>query len=254
MSGGKRRVRQSSSLCALPFTRLKSYEQQLAQVQGALSTDRDNQELLNLEVELKNLILLTKQLIEAAETPAAGPSSKKPATAALSQANHQSSEVRKYAAGEECQAKYAGDGRWYSARIVAVGGSSSDPRYTILYKGYDSTEIVTLASLRPLRNAAASSHSHTSSTVATNKRPASAIAKLTPEEEQEKERKRKRSEKKAERSASKSAEANAMQNTWQKFAKKAEKRGTLKTDKSMFKTPDDPLAKGGNNCRAGGAL
>ena len=229
------------------WIRLKGYEQQLAQVQGALSTDRDNQELLNLEIELKNLIALTRQLLEAAEVPAAGPSNKKPATATTSQAGLQSAEVRKYTAGEECQAKYAGDGRWYSARIVAVGGSTSDPRYTILYKGYDSTEIVTSALLRPLRNAS----SHTSITTTNNKRPASAVVKLTPEEEQEKERKRKRSEKKAERSASKSAEANAMQNTWQKFAKKAEKKGTLKTDKSMFKTPDDPLAKGETMSRAG---
>jgi survival-of-motor-neuron-related-splicing factor 30 len=209
-------------------------------VQGALSTDKDNQELINLEVELKNLISLTKQLLEAGEAAAPGPSNKK-GSAVPAQAAHQTPERRQFTAGEECQAKYAGDGRWYSARIVSVGGSTTDPKYTVIYKGYDSTEIVTSESLRPSRN----TNNHSSaSTTTTLKRPSVSAVKLTPEEEAEKERKRKRSEKKAERSASKSAEANAMQNTWQKFAKKAEKKGTLKTDKSMFKTPDDPLAKG----------
>lgn len=123
-----------------------------------------------------------------------------------------------------------------------MGGSTSDPKYTVLYKGYDTTEIVTSASLKSLKNAVETSVKN--GLASTTKRPSSSTTKLTPEEEQERERKRKRSEKKAERSANKSAEANAMQNTWQKFAKKAEKKGTLKTDKSMFKTPDDPLAKG----------
>lgn len=130
---------------------------------------------------------------------------------------------------------------------MAVGGSSSDPKYTVLYKGYDSTEIVTSDSLRPLKNVTTSvggngAGSHGGGANVSTKR--AAATKLTPEEELERERKRKRSEKKAERSASKSAEANAIQNSWQKFAKKAEKKGSLKSDKSMFKTPDDPLAKG----------
>lgn len=143
---------------------------------------------------------------------------------------------------------HQGDGRWYAARIVSVGGSSTDPKYTVLYKGYDSTEIVTSDLLRPLKNAAGSTIVAAGQSNSTGvKRSASGAAKLTPEEELERERKRKRSEKKAERSANKSAEANAIQNNWQKFAKKAEKKGTLKGDKSMFKTPEDPLAKG--ECR-----
>jgi survival-of-motor-neuron-related-splicing factor 30 len=141
-----------------------------------------------------------------------------------------------------------GDGRWYPARIVSVGGSATDPRYSVLFKGYDSTEILTSESLRPLKNAPGSHGTSSSSAGQTagsaNKRSASTTTKISPEEELERERKRKRSEKKAERSANKSAEANAIQNSWQKFAKKAEKKGTLKGDKSMFKTPEDPLAKG----------
>lgn len=97
--------------------------------------------------------------------------------------------------------------------------------------------------MRALRSSA-KVNTAASSNGAAVKRPSSGVVKLTPEEEQERERKRRRSEKKAERTASKTAEANAIQNTWQKFAKKAEKKGTLKTDKSMFKTPDDPLARG----------
>ncbi|UZJ51740.1 hypothetical protein CBS101457_001060 [Exobasidium rhododendri] len=235
---------------------LKTYEQQLTQVQGALVADSDNEELKNLEVELKNLISLTKQLLGQAESST--PSSSSASTSVVSKkdtpkpattnAAPRASDVKHFAAGDECQAKYAGDGRWYSARIVSVGGSSTDPKYSVLYKGYDSTEIVTSDSLRPLKGVVGSHGTNitTSGQPAdtTTKRSASATSKLTPEETTERERKRKRSEKKAERTANKSAEANALQNNWQKFAKKAEKKGTLKGDKSMFKTPEDPLAKG----------
>ena len=248
------------------LSRLKTYEQQLAQVQGALATDADNEELSNLEAELKNLIALTRQLISQGQQSQPSSSSGRVSGNAPDPEKTPSAtpnplpELKRFSAGDECQAKYAvrwlrdrvedgshadvhnpqGDGRWYAARIVSVGGSSSDPKYTVLYKGYDSTEIATSESLRPLKNAAGGAPTPTTA----SKRTASVAAKLTPEEEQERERKRKRSEKKAERSANRSAEANSMQNNWQKFAKKAEKKGALKSDKSMFKTPDDPLAKG----------
>lgn len=96
--------------------------------------------------------------------------------------------------------------------------------YTIMFKGYNNTEIVTASSLKPA------------------KQPKYPV--LSPAEQAERERRRKRNEKKMEKLAVKSAEANAVQNSWQKFAKKAEKKGTIKGDRSMFKTPDDPLAKG----------
>lgn len=226
--------------------RLKSYEQQLAQVHGALSADPDNQELRNLESELKNLIDLTKQLLSTQGTSSgaahssdhtAGKGKGKTARQDGQDDQATTTAAHRFAVGDECQAKYEADGRWYPARVIAAAGTAQNPMYTILYKGYDQTEIVTSASLRPTTRSATVVNGAGGSGSSGN-------VKLTPEEEAERERKRRRSEKKSERFAGKAAEANAVQNSWQKFAKKAEKKGVLKKDKSMFKTPDDPLAKG----------
>lgn len=94
--------------------RLKSYEQQLAQVIGALATDKDNEELLNLQIELENLISLTRQLLETGESSSTGTSIKKtivaapvPATDTQDRSPKFVTELKRFSAGEECQAKYA---------------------------------------------------------------------------------------------------------------------------------------------------
>lgn len=80
---------------------------------------------------------------------------------------------------------------------------------------------------------------------ASKKRSTTATPTLTPEEEAERERKRKRNEKKTERRETKAQEASNKANSWQKFAKKGAKKGYgIAGEKSMFKTPDDPYAKG----------
>jgi hypothetical protein len=116
--GGERTGRccqRASQLTTLPvLARLKTYEQQLVQVQGALIADNDNEELINLEIELKNLISLTKQLLGQAESSTASvnagtetTSNKKGAgTTSIAGPSH-TAEVKHYAAGDECQAKYA---------------------------------------------------------------------------------------------------------------------------------------------------
>lgn len=153
--------------------------------------------------------------------------------------------VPKYAAGDECQAKYEGDGRFYDARIVSIAGSQHNPMYTILFKGYNETAIVTAESLKPSKQGIHhKNHSFDQSQSSSLSPSRSKLPNLTPEEEAERERKKKRSEKKNERFANRTAEAQAVQTSWQKFTKKAEKKGHMKKEKSMFKTPDDPLAKG----------
>ncbi|CEH17337.1 Splicing factor SPF30 [Ceraceosorus bombacis] len=257
-------------------TELQSYEFQLSQVNDALSADPNNAELKTLHEELTNLITLTRELVSqqtaeaqaakaASSSPHAG-SSKLPSTSAKSRdesprgesSNLRSTatekEVRKYAAGEECMAKYQADGRWYPARITSVGGSAANPVYSIVFKGYNTTEMVTSASLKPLARPSGPGAGTGSSDAASNtpvtkagivKRGAST---LTPEEEAERERKRKRNEKKTERSQGKDQAALEKQSTWQKFAKKGAKKGYSiagTSGKSMFRTPEDPLARVG---------
>lgn len=218
--------------------RLRQYQQQLEQVQGALKGDPENEELRTLEGELKNLIDLTTQLISAQASDDT-PSTSSIGTDFKTRDNVTASADHRYAVGDECEAKYEADGRWYAARIVAVAGSMQNPMYTILFKGYSDTEVVTSSSIKATKDTASVQKANGQLTSkSTSKR-------LSAAEEAERERKKRRSEKKAERFASRTAEANAVQNSWQKFAKKAEKKGVMKKDKSIFKTPDDPLAKGG---------
>jgi survival-of-motor-neuron-related-splicing factor 30 len=127
-----------------------------------------------------------------------------------------------------------------------VGGSAANAVYSIVFKGYNTTEQVSGSALRPARPDAPSASASTSASTSTAglKR---GQPLLTLEEEAERERKRKRNEKKTERSESKTAAAKEKATSWQKFAKKGAKKGygiAGAEGKSMFKTPDDPLARG----------
>ena len=132
-----------------------------------------------------NKDLLNSQNVASSSTSAAGASISK-----QNQSQPDNVETKhNFAAGDECQAKYEGDGRYYDARIVSVAGSQHNPMYTILFKGYNETAIVTSESLKP------SKHAHHRGTTAAESYSTTATSrqtKLTPEEEAERERKKKR--------------------------------------------------------------
>lgn len=208
---------------------LETYQVQLSQVEVALSSDPDNAELSSLHTELKQLIELTQAALAQAEATA---SSK----AESSRKSGQTSQGHNWTAGEDCLAKYSGDGSWYPARINSVGGSVENRVYSVVFKGYNTTEMVKASEIKALppnyNNVAVAS---------SNKR------KLTQEEEEERERKKKKNEKKLEVKAAKAKEQNQKQATWQKFAKKSEKKGVHiagVSGTSIFKTPDNPLGRG----------
>jgi len=212
---------------------LETYQVQLSQVELAFSADPDNAELASLRSELKELIELTQAAIVQSEVAAsssrAGEGSRKVAANAAP--------TTQWSAGDECLAKYSGDGCWYPARINSVGGSGEKRVYSIVFKIYNTTELVEASSLKPLPPNYAFNIS------SSNKR------KLTKVEEEEKERKRKKNEKKLETRAAKAKEQTMKQATWQKFAKKSEKKGVHiagVAGTSIFKTPDNPLGKGMN--------
>ncbi|KAF7306985.1 Tudor domain-containing protein [Mycena indigotica] len=151
-------------------------------------------------------------------------------------ANPSTPAAQKWAAGQECLAKYAGDGSYYPARITSVIGSTDNPLYIIMFKGYNTTEQAKPSELKPLPP-------HYNFIA-----PTSTKRKLTPAEEEERERKKKKNEKKLEVKAAKAKEQTEKQATWQKFTKKAEKKnvhiaGIAGT--SIFKTPDNPLGRVG---------
>ncbi|KAI0652228.1 hypothetical protein C8Q79DRAFT_897766 [Trametes meyenii] len=212
---------------------LETYQVQLSQVELALSADAENQELISLRSELKELIELTQAAI--AQQDAATSSSKAEASKKVVAATASSSKV--WAAGDECLAKYSGDGQWYPARIASVGGSGDNRAYSVVFKGYNNTELVNAGQIKPLP----ANHQGPAPS-ASNKR------KLSKMEEEERERKKKKNEKKVEAKAAKAKEQQEKQQSWQKFAKKSEKKGIHiagVTGTSIFKTPENPLGKVG---------
>lgn len=208
---------------------LETYQVQLSQVELALAADPENAELASLRSELQELINLTTSLISQSESTA---SSSKSAESSRKTTTVQQSIT--WSAGDECLAKYSGDGGWYPARINSVAGSAEKRAYSIVFKNYNTTEQVEASSLKPLPP------NH-------NLQP-SAKRKAKEEEEEEKERKRKKNEKKLETRAAKAKEQVQKQASWQKFAKKSEKKGVHiagMAGTSIFKTPDNPLGRVG---------
>lgn len=56
--------------------------------------------------------------------------------------------MRTYQVNEKVQARYKG--KFYSARILAVTGSSKDPKFTIKFDGWPDTPTLGLAELKPI--------------------------------------------------------------------------------------------------------
>ncbi|KAJ3500712.1 hypothetical protein NLJ89_g9673 [Agrocybe chaxingu] len=213
-------------------TDLETYQVQLSQVELALSDDPGNSELSSLRDELKELIQLAQTAIAQAE---AASSSKAEQTNNRKHSNF--TPTHAWSAGDECLAKYSGDGGWYPARITSIGGATDNAVYSIVFKGYNTTELVKASEIKPLPP----NYNSTSTAPAAGKR------KLTKAEEEEREKKKKKNEKKLEMKAAKAKEQTQKQATWQKFAKKSEKKGVHiagVSGTSIFKTPDNPLGRG----------
>ncbi|KDQ11598.1 hypothetical protein BOTBODRAFT_114271 [Botryobasidium botryosum FD-172 SS1] len=219
---------------------LETYQVQLSQVELALDADPSNAELTSLRDELKELITLTETALAQIEGAAASASTSstkpKPSADSHSRKSNPASSAQVFAAGDECLAKYSGDGAWYPARITSIGGSEGNWVYSVAFKGYNTTELVPANGLKPLPPN--SQHAGLSS----SKR------KMSKEEEDDRERKKKKNEKKLETRAAKAKEQNNKQQAWQKFAKKGEKKGIHIAGiqgSSIFKTPDNPHGRVG---------
>lgn len=190
---------------------LETMQVQLSQAEQALAADPGSTELASLCSELNELIALTKASIAAEQAEKVASSSRAEAKKRTNQTPAQT-----WSAGDDCLAKYSGDGGWYQARITSVGGSTENRVYSIVFKNYNTTELIKASDLKPLpANYVAPAP------------PASNKRKLTKAEEEEKDRKKKKNEKKVEMKAAKAKEQNSKQETWQKFAKKAERKGEV---------------------------
>ncbi|GAA5972114.1 hypothetical protein JCM11641_002501 [Rhodosporidiobolus odoratus] len=249
---------------------LETYEYQLSQIKLSLASDPANPELLSLKTELEDLIALTKQYIGQQQPTSSTPSTSTPSTsiaapaasssrtsgsrpsasssssAAVAAGSSGSKSKTSFKPGDDCSCRFT-DGKWYPARITSISGSADQPVYTVVYKGYQTPEIVTAGDIRSASkwDNGAGDAAAAAAGAGTEKRKAEAS-----QEELEKERKRKKNEKKAETQKAKTEEQGARQKSWQSFAKKGAKKGISipgMQGESMFRSPEDmkPTAKVG---------
>ncbi|BGP41398.1 hypothetical protein JCM10449v2_005376 [Rhodotorula kratochvilovae] len=255
---------------------LETYEYQLSQIKLGLAKDPNNAELQTLKSELEDLISLTKQYLGANAAPAAAAASSSHSSAAATRAPSASASAspapsaakpkpapaartaaapgtsaaaaHKFASGDDCSCRYS-DGKWYPARITSISGPADQPVYTVVFRGYDTPEVVPASDLRPLNKWDAKEAKEREAAVAGEKRKALGATELS-KDEMEKERKRRKNEKKAETQKAKAEEASSKAKSWQAFAKKGTKKGVHipgVAGGSMFRSPDDmmPNAKVG---------
>ncbi|GAA5832224.1 hypothetical protein JCM5353_008204 [Sporobolomyces roseus] len=215
---------------------LETYEYQLAQLKLGLAKDPSNTEFLTLKEELESLIDLIKQSI--------APSSAAPSTSRTTAPAPPASDKpkREWKSGDDCSARYTGDGKWYPARITSVAGSSEQPIYTVIFKGYDTPETISQKDLRPASNQFGNGAPSSSAPLLGGGGEGKRKAGEPSAAELEKEKKKKKNEKKAETQKAKAEEQANRQKGWQSFAKKSAKKGVSipgMAGESMFRSPAD---------------
>lgn len=216
---------------------LEQFKYQLSEVTSALQKDPSNAELLSLKGELEDLVSLLSASLPAQEP--APPAAKPKPTPSASSSSAAPSPAPKpvFRAGDDCSCRYS-DGRWYPARITQISGSTDDPVYTVVFKGFDVPETVTAQQIRAASKWDNGAEASRSAGAAGEKRKAEAGGgKL----DDEKERKRKKNEKKAETQKAKAEEQGAKQKSWQSFAKKGAKKGIHIPGVQGASSPSCPL-------------
>jgi len=258
---------------------LETYKAQLEQVQAALTTDPENEDLLKLQKDLEEVINLTLELAtpaaststsssgytsafgdDAEEPPdspsqpssstsqpsgSSSPSSSAAAAAATSSApqsifaNIKTKHLRAWKPGDRCMAPWT-DGRFHPAMIDEIIDESV---CSVVFEGYGQTEVAVLTKLLPYVVPEDSAEPGA-------KRAMSKKDLMEREKERKKKKKARWMEKVQEIEESREKE----KNKWQSFNNKAiskSKKGTIK--KSIFATPDDGRGRVGfGTCGMGG--
>jgi survival-of-motor-neuron-related-splicing factor 30 len=126
---------------------LQEYQIQLEQVDIALKSDPDNEELLKLKADLNEIIELTKDLISeersAVDTSATSSDGITPSSSSSSNAN---AKKHNWKSADKCMAIYRIDGKYYSATVDQV---LDDGTCTVVFDGYSNTEITQVGALKP---------------------------------------------------------------------------------------------------------
>jgi len=215
---------------------LKTYRLQLQQVEAALTTDPENEELLKLQTDLQEVIALTSELITSAAA-ATGASS-----GGVENDETEQPQIE-WKVGDTCMALYQDDGQHYEAIIEEM---LEDQTCTVTFTGYNNSSICPVSQLKPIDQRLKRG--------ATGDRVENAKKSKKDLMADQREYKRKKSQKKALRRAQLEEEHEQDKNKWLDFnIKTFSKTSKGKVKKSIFATPDSVGGKVGvGTCGSGG--
>lgn len=206
---------------------LNTYNEQLKQVEAALTNDPSDAELLKLKQDLVEVIELTSDLIRA-QAP----------TASTSDAPEVLEPIRDWEVGDRCSAVWAEDGQYYNAMVDEV---TSDGQVMVHFIGFKSAEVTRLALLRePLPE-----KEEDDKEAGKNRKGGRNQQEYLKRKKQKKVQRFKEMEEVREQEKSK----------WQQFNTKVKKKKNIKgyTKSSIFKTPEAVNGKVGvGTCGIGG--
>merc|ERR1712227_947995 len=218
---------------------LNTYKLQLQQVEAALTTDPENEELQQLKTDLEQVLALTQDLINAqlgaAASSASGVKEEEVEEAAAEKPKKKKSRwtedpiipVKPWQVGEHCQAIYSGDGQYHDAKIEEI---NADGEVSVKFKGFRGIFVSTLGLLKLPSSGTTTVHAQNS--VKNKKELAASRNEYLKAKKEKKKAKWAEIEKEGEKEKGK----------WQNFSKKAfGKKGFVK--KSIFKTPEQAAGK-----------
>ncbi|PFX14249.1 survival of motor neuron-related-splicing factor 30-like [Stylophora pistillata] len=218
---------------------LTEYRAQFRQVEAALTTDPDNDELIKLKQDLQEVINLTLDLLKVNEKTVIP-------SAAL-----------KWKVGQKCQAVWSQDGSYYDATIDSI--SEDFTTCTVSFEKYGNTEIVKVSSLREKDQAGSSAPKRVAETSIVA--APSTSKKSRADEDALREQKKKKMMKKKQRAKELEEQREKDKQNWLDFLNNSKGGGSSKSGKSLkgvskksiFASPESIQGKVGvGTCGIGG--
>ncbi|BES88791.1 Survival of motor neuron-related-splicing factor [Nesidiocoris tenuis] len=196
---------------------LQNYKLQLQQVEAALTTNPENEELLKLKADLEEVITLTKDLLKTQllEDKVIDGDLDDKALEELAKPEPVHSTKTDWKPGDLCLAMLVNDGQFYEAQIESIEGYE----VSVLFSHNKSIEVTTVEFIKELPRAESSSKF--------KRQPTSKV----------REYQKKKKQKKLQRYKQMEEERETEKNKWLAFASKTSKKGLIK--KSIFASPDN---------------
>ncbi|TNM99323.1 survival of motor neuron-related-splicing factor 30 [Takifugu rubripes] len=202
---------------------LNSYKAQLQQVEVALSTDTENEDLQKLQKDLQEVIDLTKDLLAS-----------QPSDSTSTTNGSETVPLRhNWKAGDKCLAVWTNDGQLYEAEIEEVDRENKTAAVT--FSGYGNAELIPLQNLKAVEEGKQCK-------IDGSTKPKSKKEQIA----EQREYKKKKAQKKVQRMKELEQEREDQKSKWQQFNNKAyskTKKGQVK--KSIFASPESVNGKVG---------